>query len=329
MIKVIIAGAGFMGRTHAEAYKNIGNVNIYGIIEMDESKGKDFAEKYNCKYLQDINELAYENIDILDICLPTPYHYSTIVSGSNYVKNIICEKPITLNLDEIDHIRQLIEEKGLKFMVAHVVRFIDGYRKSKELVDAGEIGEITSIVCYRRQKPPAWSDGGWLIDSHLSGGLSFDLIIHDVDYIASILGRPNYVFGAEIKNKQGCVHVKAELIYDSCVATIFGSWGMPALYPNRFAFNHLEIIGNSGMIYYDPDKNLVHITDHEIQTVEFCPSNPYVSELHYFVHCIMNNRKPEMANIYECRLPIEITAAIVRSSQSKSIVNLLEGVTAQ
>ncbi len=322
MLKVAVVGAGLMGYTHAKAYKNIGGIELAAIVELDEKRASALSSELNCIWFRDIEELAGKGIDIIDICVPTPYHKTSIEKASGYVKNIVCEKPLVLKSYEVDDLRRIIEEKDLIFMVAQVIRFWNGYATAKKIIDEGLLGKLSSIVCTRRQKVPVWSEGNWINKREMSGGPTFDLIIHDIDYVTWILGKPDYVQGTELMKGDTCRHVKAELIYKDSTATIFGSLGMPQKFSGGSCFFTLEVIGDRGMISYDSNNKFSLITDTDEKRIEINLSDAYENELRYFVDCVNKRQKPDIANIYQARLPIEISNAIVTSSREKCLVDL-------
>lgn len=322
MFNIAIIGAGFMGKTHADAYKKIENANVALIVDIDEQRGKSFAKEYNCHWTKDIETISDFSIDIVDICVPTNFHKDMIQKASKYVKNIICEKPLVLQTEDVESIKELVIEKDLTFMVAQVLRFWSGYTLAKRMLDEGQLGEIRSIVCTRRQKPPEWSIGNWINNRELSGGPTFDLIIHDIDYITWIMGAPQYVMGCELMNGEDCLHVKAELIYENATASIFGSLGMPKKFADGSVYFTMEVLGEKGMISLDSNNRFTLITDKEKRVMELDPYDAYFLELIYFIECIQEGKKPEIANIYQAKSPIEIASAIVRSSNERRLIRI-------
>ena len=96
-----IAGCGFMGDVHAEAYKKLGS-NIYAIAEKNEAKLNSFANKFQpiAVYQDVVDMIMDDKIDLIDICLPTPFHKEIAVRALLNNKNVLLEKPIALSLDD-------------------------------------------------------------------------------------------------------------------------------------------------------------------------------------------------------------------------------------
>lgn len=323
MQNIAIIGAGFMGRTHAEAYGRIKGAKLVAVVDADKKRAIELSEHYGCVGLNQIDELVNEKIDVIDICVPTPFHKSTIENASYYSKNIICEKPIVLEPNDIDYIKEIVEKNDITFMLAQVIRFSNGYKMTKKLIDEGIIGKIRSIVCTRRQKAPRWSESNWINKRELSGGPSFDLIIHELDYINWILGRPEYVLGTELMDGENCLHVKAELLYKDSTATIFGSLGMPEKFAGGSVFSTIEVLGKKALITFDSNNIFRITTDKEDKEIKIDPNDAYEAELKYFIECVEKGEKPAIANIYQAKAPIEIACAIVNSSRQRNLIKLI------
>lgn len=322
MLKVAVVGAGMMGKTHCEIYNKMEGVRLEAIIDVNENEAQT-AKKFNTRYYSKIEELNDGEVDIVDICLPTFLHTDSIKRASRVCSNIICEKPIALSIYEVDELKSLVEDKNLTFMVAHVLRFWNGYVKAREIVNQGILGNIESIVCYRRQKMPLWSSNNWLRSQKNSGGPTYDLIIHDLDYISWVLGKPDFVSGNIINDSYGnAVHVKSELLYKNCSATVFGSWGMPKKFNDGNLSCSLEIVGSKGVITYDCSGKLFVITDYSSEEIELEHYDPYFAELSYFVSCVKNCVKPQTSNIYTARTCLEIANAITKASEQRCVVEL-------
>jgi len=308
----VIMGCGAMGKCHGEAYQKIPNAEITAVVDIDREKGETLAARLGCRWVPTLDELCFDRIDFVDICLPTHLHLAAIRQAGTVTKNILCEKPLAIKEEELNEICRLIQENGLRIMTAQVVRFWNCYKKAYELVKNRMLGEVTSISCSRRQKRPEWSTGSWLHRSSLSGGLVHDLMIHDIDYVVWLMGMPKTVWGDIVCDKdQIPLHAKAQLRYETCSVDLFASWGMPGAFDFHTS---LEVIGGKGMIFCDSAGAFIW-TDHEkTQALPLEETDPYAEELRYFIDCCEKDQNPDKSDAASVLDSLKTARAVSRSA---------------
>lgn len=318
----VIVGCGAMGQCHGEAYKTMANVRIIAVVDMDEKKGEALSQKLGCLYAKSLNEFSAVQIDFVDICLPTHLHLLMIRQASMFTKNIICEKPLAVNEEEIKEIEDLVKEKDIHLMVAQVLRFWDTYVSACEMMQNNALGKVNSISCKRRQKKPVWASNNWLTNVSLSGGLIFDLMIHDIDWIVWQKGKPNAVVGNIIPAQDGShAHAKAQLQYDDFTADLFASWGMPESFPFG---SSLEIIGTEKMLTCELSGRMVLWNNEATTEVNIERYDAYQKELQYFVECCETRRNPEKCDVFSVIDSLEVARAVNQSALEGRIVQLRE-----
>jgi len=205
MMKVGIAGAGFMGEVHAQCYARLDGVQVYGIGEKNPERTDKFVSKFAPKkaYRDVFDMIADREIDVIDICLPTPMHPAVAIEALKQNKHVLLEKPIALNLDDALKIKQAAEDSRGKFMVAHVLRFWPQYTVIRKSLQEQKLGQqIREIYASRFNELPLWSEGTWIMEEEQSGGLVIDLMIHDIDFVMWNLGTVNRVWCQGIYNEK-------------------------------------------------------------------------------------------------------------------------------
>ena len=319
----VIVGCGSMGKRHAGIYSKIENVKIIAVVDTNKEKGEEIAELLNCKWVQNLNDLEKGQMDFVDICLPTFLHVSAIRQAAELTNNIVCEKPLAVKKEEIEEVYSLVQEKKLNLMVAHVLRFFNQYEKSYGLVKNGTLGNVNSTTCTRRQKKPAWAADNWCFNEELSGGIVFDLMIHDLDYVVWMMGKPNAVQGSMTFAKDGAAaHAKVQLCYDNCTADLVASWGMPRAFAEGDLRSSLEIVGEEGMVYSDNTGRYV-LTDHETeQEILLEESDPYEEELRYFVDCCEKGVAPTKSSVDTVWDTLEVAHAVRQALKEQRIILL-------
>ena len=147
MIKWGILGAGNIAHRFAAAVGHEPNSTLHAISGRDENKLKTFTDKHPADklYLSHDKLLADPDIDAIYLALPHQLHHEWAIKAIHAGKAVLCEKPASLNLQEMQDIAEAARSRSVLFMEAMKQRFVPLYRELRRRVDAGEIGKITSI----------------------------------------------------------------------------------------------------------------------------------------------------------------------------------------
>ena len=105
--------------------------------------------------------------------------------------HVLCEKPVSMEVGDVDLLYRTAEENHVKFMVAQCIRFWPEYVLLKEIYDTGRYGKLLSGEMERLGCYPKWSWDGWMMDEPRSGFVPFDLHIHDLDFVVYAFGAPS------------------------------------------------------------------------------------------------------------------------------------------
>lgn len=143
-VKWGILGCGSIANKFAEALNGTPNAIPYAAGSRDISKAKQFSEKWNFKkQYGSYRELVKDpEIDIVYIATPHSYHFAHTKLCLEAGKNVLCEKPFTINSAQLKILLNIAEEKKLFLMEALWSKFLPGIIKVKELIDQGAIGDI-------------------------------------------------------------------------------------------------------------------------------------------------------------------------------------------
>lgn len=328
-INVLIVGAGLLGTDfHAPHYLAMKGVKLLAICDVDEARAKVAGRKLGiAKIFKDYqNAVQMPEIDVVDICVPTPWHHEIAISAARAGKHVLCEKPIALELDKAEEMLRATRKAGVKFMVAHVVRFFPWYLMAKELIDSGEIGRPLSASASRRISYPNW--GAWYKDPKISGGAVVDLHIHDLDYLNWIFGDPAWVFSQGIKSSLGAVdHVLTSIGYKKGgKAMAEASFLVPAGFPLMM---RLSILCERGDIelkaegYPQMEKNVtIYTPNKEPRSVRIPEKDGYAEEIRYFIDCIRRDKQPEMIPPESALMALKTALAARRSVEEEAPVTI-------
>jgi len=160
-VKVGVIGAGVMGSLHARIYNQLEECELVGICDIDPSKIQ-VAEKYQCKFFSDSDELLKEDMDAVSICTQTSSHKVIALEALEMDKHVLVEKPFTIDVESGEEIVKKARETGRLTVVGYVERFNPAVTKLKELVDFSEI--YSTISTRVGPGTPRVKDIGVLLD---------------------------------------------------------------------------------------------------------------------------------------------------------------------
>ncbi|WP_010274340.1 Gfo/Idh/MocA family protein [Paenibacillus senegalensis] len=153
MVKVGILGSGF-GRYHAELYQKLGGFEVVLMFGRDEKKLGEIEENLNIRTTTDINKvIKNEQIDIIDICLPTPLHAHWAIEALKCGKHVFCETPLTYNLDDAEQILQASDKYKRMVFVDLFFKFSPPHQIALDHTKSLELGEIKSVHSYNKTAP--------------------------------------------------------------------------------------------------------------------------------------------------------------------------------
>lgn len=134
--------------------------------------------------------LAEADVDVVDVCTPTFLHPAAVTAALEAGKHVICEKPLALTRADAQAMYDLAQAQGVQLLVGHVLQYAPVTKVLRRLVQEGTYGKLLDGQFLRLSACPRWVKGGWLFDKDKSGHIPFDLHIHDLDLLISLLGKP-------------------------------------------------------------------------------------------------------------------------------------------
>lgn len=171
-INVCIVGAGNISNTrHIPALKKLKNVNIIGVISTNSQKIEKTCQKFKIKNSLVINnpknDIAklkksewFSKVDCVILGLPPRQHYPFAKVSLMLDKDVLIEKPMTMNEEEADELIKLAKEKKRILSVVHNFQYTNGMKKINEIIENKKYGEIKSIVeiqfTNRQRRLPSW-----------------------------------------------------------------------------------------------------------------------------------------------------------------------------
>ncbi|HTE19121.1 MAG TPA: Gfo/Idh/MocA family oxidoreductase [Armatimonadota bacterium] len=248
MVRVGIAGIGFMGVTHFKAYEKVEGAQVAAIFTRDARKlegdwtnvrgnfggAGGVQDLSGVKRYDDLDALLTDpDIDLVDLCLPSHLHRPVTERALAGGKHVLVEKPIALSVEDADAMIAAAERAGKLLMVAQVLRFWPEFAAIKELIDGGELGAVRGAHFKRIIARPDWSGDNWFSDPAKTGGAVVDLHIHDTDFVQYLFGKPAAVWSTGSVSDNGQVdYLVTEYQYPGqnlCVSAQSGAIAMKGL----------------------------------------------------------------------------------------------------
>ncbi|MDD6286106.1 Gfo/Idh/MocA family protein [Candidatus Methanosphaera massiliense] len=309
-----VIGVGSMGYNHVRIYSELENANLVAISDMVRGTLDKVSKEFNTVgYVDYDNILQIDDIEAVNICVPTVFHHDVAMRAIEAGKNVLVEKPIASKLPEAKEMINAAKDAGVILATGHVERFNPAVRVAKELLDAGEIGEVVTANAKRLGPyPPRIRDVG----------VAIDLAIHDIDIFNYLFeSKANTVYAnmsSKLKNCEFEDHAEIMTKYDSGVLTILETnWLTP--YKKR----QLNITGVDGIISVDYGDQTVTLykENNQVENVKVENKEPLKEELRSFVNAVQQDTEPEVTGQdgYEA---LRIVDAAMKSSKDKRLVYL-------
>jgi predicted dehydrogenase len=334
MIQVGLLGAGGMGSCHAAAYKSISGARVVAVADGALERAQRVAAEHGARaYARMEDVFADPEVEMVDVCLPTYLHEQAVVGAAAAGKHVLTEKPVALNLEQVDRQIAAVERAGVKAMVAQVCRFMPHYARIKEYLDLGLLGRPISAVAYRLGGLPAW--GSWFRDPSLSGGALLDLHIHDLDMLYYLFGKPRSVFATGVLIDGAWNQVHSCLQYDGFVATAEASFLMPPHGPFLPGF---RLMGEKGCAIHPYQgsqslsqegaalargNDLAFFLGREQPERPALPGvDPVQAEIEYFIARVTRSEPVEIASLEQARTVLTIVDAVRQSLETGKAIHL-------
>jgi predicted dehydrogenase len=277
-LNVGMVGYGFMGRTHSNAFSQVGHFFdvpyqpvLKAVCARDAAKAKAFAEQWGYESTEtDWRKLVErKDIDIIDIASPNDTHREIAVAAAKAGKMVMCEKPLGRSAKESIEMVEAVEKAKVPNMVWYNYRRVPAVMLAKQLIDEGKLGKIFH---YRAKFLQDWTiskdlpqggQGLWRLDVGVAGsGVTGDLLAHCIDTAMWLNGGIAKVSGMTetfIKERHHNISGKTEPVGiddASLFLARFANGSLASFEATRYARGHkalytFEINGENASISWD------------------------------------------------------------------------------
>ena len=318
-----VLGVGTMGKQHAYNLRHrIPEAHLVAVADADLNRAKQVAAELEIDHFYDSVEALAERKDVQSIVVVTPakFHGAAMKVCAQAKKDIFCEKPFTLTVEEADEVLDLTQKAGVRVQVGHVRRYDPPNVRAKQRIEAGEIGDPVIFKSLARDPaPPPVS----YMASGVNGMFFQDSTVHEFD-----LGR--WLMNDEISevHAYGAVLVFPEIAQFNDIDTALvnmkfsrGTLGAAENYmQSGYGYDiRTEIVGSKGTIitgYLQQTAEVVltsagartDVVDHFLTRF----ADGYLHQMQDFVQTILADRNPKV-DAFDGRQAIAVAAAAERS----------------
>lgn len=310
-----MVGVGHLGEHHARLYSSFHDVNLVGVVDVDQSRGKEIASRYDTEFYPDLSELL-PDIQAASVVVPTEHHFDVGMELLEANRHCLIEKPMVETLAQAEQLYQTSQSRDAFMQVGHIERFNPSFVAAQEYIDDPRIIEVHRI--------------GPFAERAANIGVVMDLMIHDIDIILSLVDSPvvdiKSVGASMLSDYEDIANARIEF-ENGCVANLTAS---------RVSFEtrrDITIFQDSNYVkldYLAEDVKVCQLKNGNAQTFDDIEViKPPVEngeslrrELLHFIHCIQEDREPVVGGP-EGKNAMEVAFQVVNSmKQEDKLTNL-------
>ncbi|MBB6734828.1 inositol 2-dehydrogenase [Cohnella zeiphila] len=300
LIRIGIIGAGRIGKIHADNLRGVPGAVVAGVSDL--FAGEELREwaalRGIGKVTKDSEELlADPDIDAVFICSSTDTHVPLIKRAAAAGKHIFCEKPVSMDLSQTEEALEAVRVAGVQLQVGFNRRFDHNFKRVREHVLAGAIGDPHVVkITSRDPSPPPEAY------IKVSGGIFMDMMIHDFDMA-------RYLSGSEVEEVYAQGGVLIDPVFavhgdvDTAIVTLkFANGALGVIDCSRKAVygydQRAEVFGSGGSVAASNDYPSTAVVSNGSGVVSEKPlyffleryQGAYVDEAVQFVECLREGR---------------------------------------
>lgn len=329
ILNVGVISCSDMAQSHMLAVKNHEQACLAAVCDVDEEKLREAGDKMGveARYTDYRELLRHPGLDAVIIVTPDQLHREMVEESLNAGLHVLCEKPLALLREDLNAIVAASRASDKKLMVGQICRFTPGFAKAKELIDAGELGDIYYVESeYAHDYQDILSENGWRSDPNRNGVVGGGC--HAVDLLRWVAGDP-------IEVTAYANHKMLPIVpYDDCtiailrfendvIGKVFVSTGCKRAYTMRSSFYGTKgtvVCDNTSpsiTFYKSQEENPAELEEREIE-VDIANHNTF-GEFRAFADAILND-KPVPTDALQGARTIAACMAIVDSANERRTI---------
>jgi predicted dehydrogenase len=275
-LKVGIIGLGNIGRVHMRNMMTINNTELVGVCDYSKDNADKCAVEYQTKAFYTYADLfEHSGLEAVIIAVPHTEHAAIAIEAFSRGIHVLCEKPLAIHVNEARKINEAYEvakkvHPGLTFAMMFQERTLPLYRKIKQIVESGELGQLMRATWINTEwfRSQAYYDSsGWRATwKGEGGGILTNQCPHNLDFYQWVFGEPKRISGHAHLGKYHNIEVEDEVTayFEHENGMIGHLMVSTAESPGT---NRLEIVGVNGKLIYDNHQLVLH--RYEMSTLKF------------------------------------------------------------
>jgi predicted dehydrogenase len=190
MLKGITVGCGFFGNIHLEGWRRVENARIVAVVDRDEEKARESASRFGlAAYVDLVQAIEETSPDFVDVATRPYSHLEIVKTAAAQGCHVLCQKPMAPTWDESVQLVKTCKRHGVRLMVNENWRWQPWYRAIRSLIEAGTIGQVTTITLIRHEadalSSPPFPSQPYFVE--MERFLLIESVIHLID-VARFLG---------------------------------------------------------------------------------------------------------------------------------------------
>ena len=335
MTGVCLVGAGRAGMIHARNFASrVPGARMTAVADTVQASAEKAAEELGGVYhTTDYREaLQRPDVDAVIVVTPTKYHIDVVLEAAKAGKHILCEKPRAMNQEECALMIEAAAKNHVKLQIGFMRRFDKNFRRAKEIVDSGAIGDVVTVKSLTHGPS---TPREWMYDIEKSSGPLAEVNSHDIDTLRWFTESDAVSLHAMAGNfRCGEARERYPDFYDTVlmnvrmkngtIGNIDGAQGVSYGYDSR-----VDIVGTKGNIQIgglQSGTTLTYtkeggMTGDVVRSWMDLFEDAYLNEDMSFINCIEKGTEPEVTG-YDGMKAVEIVKAGNESIRTGKIVEL-------
>ena len=317
VIRIGIIGAGSMGERHCRVCANLPRVELVGVTDLNQERGRRVAEAYETTFFADHRALLSQ-LNAVTIAASTPAHYALVAECLEQGLHVMVEKPIAETIEQAQQLVQMADERGLTLQVGHIERFNPAFIELKHVTE-----DVRLIGINMRRLSP-------FDTSNTDVDVIRDLMIHDLDLAVDLVGSELEgitAWGRSI-NTGAIDHAVANLSFrDGPIATLFASRVTEQKVRAieiiaEGAYVEADLLNKTVMVhrrtfpqYLDNRHTTKYRQESVIERIHVPMAEPLMLELRHFADCARENRPSDVPG-HDGLRALELAETVARAISS-------------
>ena len=197
MVRIGVIGCGKIAQVrHIPEYEANPDARVVALFDANAERARELAAAHGCRACATLEELlAADDVDAVSVCTSNATHAQTAIAALRAGKDVLCEKPMAVTIEECEAMVAAARETGRTLMIDQNQRLARAHVRAKELLDAGRIGRVLTFrTTFGHGGPETWSvdpgTGSWFFDPKRAAmGAMADLGVHKTDLVQWLIGQ--------------------------------------------------------------------------------------------------------------------------------------------